>query len=1761
MRRDVTHSAPGGPPMHIGSFTHPRWPLLWLAILFGGMLLLAFVFARMVSAADEGITLDPAMDLAVTEGEDASYTVVLTGDTPPSGDVTVTIESSNIDVVVDTVPDVEGDAGTTGSQRILTFTAVNYTMPQTVMLMTDDDDTIDEVAYLTHAVTSSDAAFNDIADSDLRVEVADDDTAGVTFVSGTGDDAFDPTTVALEVPETDASVDVATYTVVLTAEPAADVTVTISSDNADVTFRSGTRSAGMIDGVSVSEAVLTLTFTDANWDQTQNVETAVADDATTEDETVVLTHAITSPDGGYNDLADQTVKIEITDDDLADLTFVDTTAPDDDRSLDVTEDSRETYTVALAAQPTADVMVTINSSDNGAVGVRTDINDAFGANAQLTFTMDDYATAQTVTVLARADGNAVSENVTLSHAVASEDEKFNDTAIIGAKIAAVPDDATDKDDQIAAARNSLNVAVEAVDTSAGIRMSETTLTLVDGAVSGDSMLSAQYTVTLQAAPAGTVTVAVVRSDAAAPNGDVEVTPESHTFPPGTLSQTFSIALTEDLDTAAEASITLSHTITSSDEAGDAAYTALSPEVVASFKDDDPAGVTFTSSPVAVDEGGSGTYTVVLVAEPTAAVTVSIMSDNTDVTVEPASLTFVGADPAEGEAQWETAQTVTVNAASDANNVDEEVILSHGVSSADAKFISTALMTAAGDAAVADLEEDATDEAKAEARATAEAAALKVTVNVTDKSAGVRISETMLMVTEGGSDSYTVVLQKAPTDDVTVAIMSDNEDVTLNPDSLTFTSSNFSAARTVTVQVADDAATDDEMATLTHMVTSNDIEYDQIDKRIGVDSVAVEIADDTRAVVVSDISSVAEGGMASFTVVLSEVPSADVSVTVSSDMADVLAVDGADGDGNLELTFTTDEMTDEADTFGWGEPQTVMLTAAENTADEAVNPTVTITLSPDGGYSDAQTVMIEVMDNDITGVAISQLGAVIEGGSGEFTVVLGAAPTGDVTVTISSSDSAVVTVDEADADTGELTLTFTMAEMTDEADTFGWGEPQTVMVTAPEDGDTDDGSASLAIMVSSMDAAYNGRSATVPVFVSDNDPLLVPVVGPGLTISQPEPVDEGGSGQFTIFLNAAPEAEVTIAISSGNAAVTVAPTSLTFTADNFDTAQAVTVMAAEDDDTDHFQALLTFTVTSTDTDYSGLTPTVVVLVANNDAVEVERPVPVVGPGLTISQPEPVPEGGSGEFTIFLNAAPEAEVTIAISSGNAAVTVAPTSLTFTADNFDTEQTVTVMAAEDDDTEHLQALLTFAVTSTDTDYSGLTSTVVVLVANNDAVEVDRPVPVPAAGLTISQPEPVPEGGSGEFTISLNAAPEAEVTIDISSGNAAVTVAPTSLTFTADNFDTVQTVMVMAAEDDDTQHVTASLTLAVTSTDSDYSGMTEAVVVLVANNDAVEVDRPVPVVGPGLTISQPEPVPEGGSGEFTIFLNAAPEADVTIDISSGDAAVTVAPMSLTFTAADFDTAQTVMVMAAEDDDTEHLKASLSFAVTSTDSDYSGLTPTVVVLVADNDPVVEEVEVPGPTVTQTRTVTRTVTVTAPAPAAPMMMDGVIGSTASATATEVDGRVVISRHDGGASLAIDIGGFIRDESLGQTYQVVRRMDGMIVRQWVSPNSPLVYQIPWAVVNSQFSVPVGVIGAIPLDDQSGAAGQLVRRFDGGDDRIFSYEMGQWRHVPDIPTFQALGLYWCDVTAADAGFFDRITIGSPHAATDMPARSDYPSCSTG
>ena len=209
-----------------------------------------------------------------------------------------------------------------------------------------------------------------------------------------------------------------------------------------------------------------------------------------------------------------------------------------------------------------------------------------------------------------------------------------------------------------------------------------------------------------------------------------------------------------------------------------------------------------------------------------------------------------------------------------------------------------------------------------------------------------------------------------------------------------------------------------------------------------------------------------------------------------------------------------------------------------------------------------------------------------------------------------------------------------------------------------------------------------------------------------------------------------------------------------------------------------------------------------------------------------------------------------------------------------------------------------------------------------------------------------------------------------------------------------------------------------------------------------------------------------------------------------------------------------------------------------------------------------------------------------PAPRVTPTPNPVIGTTSASTATVLPGdRLVLQRHDlpddqtgNQPDTTLDLGigwvsmdgsrvilvGVIRDTPLGQTYIIVRHEgDNRVVRRWVSPTSPLIHAIDWNVVNTQYTVPTAVLAAVPLDDRLPEPNMLARRFDGGDDRIFAYdaELQQWRHIPNWPTFQALGFYWCNVTAADAGFFDRITIGPPYPATTEPARDDYPNCSTG
>ena len=77
-----------------------------------------------------------------------------------------------------------------------------------------------------------------------------------------------------------------------------------------------------------------------------------------------------------------------------------------------------------------------------------------------------------------------------------------------------------------------------------------------------------------------------------------------------------------------------------------------------------------------------------------------------------------------------------------------------------------------------------------------------------------LSKTSITMNEGTSNTFTVKLDKAPTNSQTVNISSSNSDVTLSPSTLTFNNSNYSTEQTVTINVAEDSDKTNDNCTIT-----------------------------------------------------------------------------------------------------------------------------------------------------------------------------------------------------------------------------------------------------------------------------------------------------------------------------------------------------------------------------------------------------------------------------------------------------------------------------------------------------------------------------------------------------------------------------------------------------------------------------------------------------------------------------------------------------------------------------------------------------------------------------------------------------------------------------------------------------------------------------------------------------------------------------------------------------------------------------------
>lgn len=225
-----------------------------------------------------------------------------------------------------------------------------------------------------------------------------------------------------------------------------------------------------------------------------------------------------------------------------------------------------------------------------------------------------------------------------------------------------------------------------------------------------------------------------------------------------------------------------------------------------------------------------------------------------------------------------------------------------------------------------------------------------------------------------------------------------------------------------------------------------------------------------------------------------------------------------------------------------------------------------------------------------------------------------------------------------------------------------------------------------------------------------------------------------------------------------------------------------------------------------------------------------------PGITIAPTAGLvttEAGGVATFTVVLNAEPTGEVVVPLASSRAAEgAVTPSSVTFTAANWSTPQSVSVRGVDDRvaDGRQQYAVRTMPAQSpADARYHGL-DPADVGVSNEDDDVAGVTVRAGRGGLVTSE-----TGGTATFAIALTSQPLAPVTISITSSNPAEgVVRPTTITFDASNWSTAQSVTIRGVDDGaaDGDVAYSIVTGAAVSTDPAYNGR-EVADVAVTNTD----------------------------------------------------------------------------------------------------------------------------------------------------------------------------------------------------------------------------------------------------------------------------------------------------------------------------------------
>lgn len=807
------------------------------------------------------------------------------------------------------------------------------------------------------------------------------------------------------------------------------------------------------------------------------------------------------------------------------------------------------------------------------------------------------------------------------------------------------------------------------------------------------------------------------------------------------------------------------------------------------------------------------------------------------------------------------------------------------------------------------------------------------VNTDNDTAGVTLTPPGGLVTsESGMEAkFTIALNKAPSADVTIPLVSDTPtEGGVAPAAVTFTALNWMAPQTVTVTGVNDDAKDGERPYLvvTGNATSTDAKYSGLD----VPDVSVKNVDnDTAGIVLSPPTGLVTyepGLMTSLTVALTSPPTGNVVVGLGTS-------DVSEGKVSPSSVLFTPA--------NWMAPQVVSVTGEDDTrvdGDQPYQVLTSIVSSEDADYLTlAALPKADVLnvDNDFARIVVESMSGLSTSEDLEaatFTVALLSKPAGQVKVDVAS-----LRPDEGIA--SPVLLTFTEEN---------WTSPQTVTVMGVND-EVADGPQNYVVRIKpNAETADPGYLALLEQDVTlsniDNDSAgfrVTPIKGLLTT-------EGGGTATFTIELTSQPRASVTIPLTSNDTSEgTVSPSQLVFTTDNFKSAQTVTVRGVNDDrnDGDQPYRIITEAPLSDDGEYAKLdVPNVEVLNQDDDSA-----------GITVDPKDKTlvtaENGQTATFTVRLNSEPKNEVVLTVTSTNTEEgTVSPGTLRFTSANWRAPQTVTVKGQPDsvNDGDRSYQIKFGPVQSQDQDYGGDPEKLRPLDVRCSNVDDDSPFIklINHTGLTTSE-----RAGSlpATFQVALGSQPKANVAINLSSSRTGEgTVSPAMLQFTAINWSSPQTVTITGVDEkvQDGPQQLFVLFAPSASTDGDYQGiLPNPSNVAVTNQDD---DSAGILVKAAANLETGEP---NRTATFTVELTSQPTGEVTIPLASRNTKEgTVTPASLTFTAANWSAPRTVTLTGVNDDvEDGHQQYSVSVGPsTSPDSKYNPKTASDVKVVNRDD-------------------------------------------------------------------------------------------------------------------------------------------------------------------------------------------------------------------